>query len=62
MDEKRVKEVVAKVRDLQELTRTTGTITRRSQGLLLQSLTPEELTLAAKLLRKREQTDEKTYR
>jgi len=36
------------------LTEMTGTITKRSQGLLLQSLTPEELTLAAQELTKKE--------
>jgi len=46
----RVHDVVGKVRALRELTAMTGTITKRSQGLLLQALTPEELTLAAQLL------------
>ncbi len=46
----RVKDVVRKVRALQKLTAQTGTITKRSQGLLLQVLSPEELTLAAQLL------------
>jgi len=54
-----VLEVVEKVRALQELTETTGTITKRSQGLLLQALTPEQLTAAAVLLGKKErQTNE----
>jgi hypothetical protein len=46
----RVHDVVLKVRALRELTTVTGTITKRSQGLLLQALTPEELTQAAQLL------------
>jgi hypothetical protein len=46
----RVQDVVNKVRALRELTEMTGTITKRSQGLLLQALTPEELTLAAQML------------
>ena len=45
-----VQDVVNKVRALRQLTEMTGTITRRSQGLLLQSLSPEELALAAQLL------------
>jgi len=50
----RVRDIVQKVRALRELTEMTGTITKRSQGLLLQSLTPEELTLAAQELTKKE--------
>jgi len=46
----RVKDVVRKVRALQKLTAQTGTITKRSQGLLLQALSPEELILAAQIL------------
>jgi len=46
----RVQDVVNKVRALRELTEMTGTITKRSQGLLLQALTSEELTLAAQML------------
>ena len=55
----RVTEVVKKVRALRELTEVSGTITKRSQGLLLQSLSPEELTLAAQMLSegKKEQTN-----
>jgi len=59
----RVEDVVKKVRALRELTAVTGTITKRSQGLLLQALTPQELTLAAQLLmdgRKEGQTNELT--
>jgi hypothetical protein len=43
-------EVLRKVRALQKLTAQTGTITRRSQGLLLQALSPEELISAAQIL------------
>jgi hypothetical protein len=50
MSRDRVNDVVRKVRALRELTEMTGTITKRSQGILLQSLSPEELTLAAELL------------
>jgi hypothetical protein len=50
MSSEKVKDVIRKVQALRELTAMTGTITKRSQGLLLQSLTPEELTLAAELL------------
>jgi hypothetical protein len=46
----KVREVVRKVQALRQLTEMTGTITKRSQGLLLQSLAPDELTLAAELL------------
>ena len=46
----RVEEVVHKVRCLQRLTEQTGTITKRSQGLLLQSLSSEELIEAAEKL------------
>lgn len=54
----KVKDVVAKVRALRELTEMTGTITKKSQGLLLQSLSPEELTQAAQeLTRKDGQTN-----
>jgi hypothetical protein len=57
----KIRDVVEKVRALRKLTEMTGTITRRSQGLLLQSLSPEELTLAAQLLtegKKEGQTNE----
>lgn len=58
MDRDRVHGVVEKVRALRQLTEMTGTITKRSQGLLLQALSPEELTLAAELLIKKDgQTD-----
>jgi len=50
----RVKDVVRKVRALRELTEMTGTITKRSQGLLLQSLSPDELTQAAQMLTQKE--------
>jgi hypothetical protein len=50
MGSEKVKDVIRKVQALRQLTEMTGTITKRSQGLLLQSLTPEELTLAAELL------------
>jgi hypothetical protein len=46
----RVTDVVQKVRALRELTEMTGTITKKSQGLLLQSLSSEELILAAQIL------------
>jgi hypothetical protein len=52
MNREKVIETVTKVRTLQALTNMTGTITKRSQGLLLQSLTPEELILAAEMLTK----------
>jgi hypothetical protein len=54
MDKDRVHGVVEKVRALRQLTEMTGTITKRSQGLLLQALSPEELTLAAELLTKKD--------
>lgn len=57
MDMSNVEEIVRKVRALRALTEMTGTITRRSQGLLLQALSPEELTLAAELLQKDGQRD-----
>ncbi len=50
MSRGKVQEVVRKVQALRQLTLLTGTITKRTQGLLLQSLTPEELTMAAELL------------
>jgi hypothetical protein len=55
----RVNDVIQKVRALRQLTEDCGTITKRSQGLLLQSLSPEELTLAAQMLSegKKEQTN-----
>jgi hypothetical protein len=52
MNREKVIETVTKVRTLQALTNMTGTITKRSQGFLLQSLTPEELILAAEMLTK----------
>ena len=58
----RVNDVVRKVRALRELTALTGTITKRSQGLLLQALTPEELTKAAELLTTKDgQTNEQRF-
>ena len=57
----RVRDVVNKVRALQKLTMQTGTITKRSQGLLLQSLTPEELIAAAQILTAEGQTDGQHY-
>jgi hypothetical protein len=58
----RVHDVVQKVRALRDLTEMTGTITRRSQGILLQALTPEELTQAAQLLTQKEgQTSEHSH-
>jgi hypothetical protein len=56
-EEAKVHDVVRKVQALQRLTEQTGTITKRSQGLLLQALSPEELTLAAELLMKDRQTN-----
>lgn len=50
MNREKVMNVIAKVRSLQALTQQTKTITTRSQGLLLQSLTSEELILAAEML------------
>src|SRR5690242_6952198 len=50
IDKQKVAVVVRKVRTLMKLTEMTGTITKRSQGLLLQSLSPEELLLAAEIL------------
>jgi len=52
--------VVRKVQALRQLTEMTGTITKRSQGLLLQSLSPDEMTMAAELLTqsKERQTDD----
>jgi hypothetical protein len=50
VNREKVMNVIAKVRSLQALTQQTKTITTRSQGLLLQSLTSEELILAAEML------------
>jgi hypothetical protein len=50
VNREKVMDVIAKVRSLQALTQQTKTITTRSQGLLLQSLTSEELILAAEML------------
>jgi hypothetical protein len=47
----RVREAVAQVQALRELTRQTGTRTTRSQGLVLQSLTDQELIAASLLLK-----------
>jgi len=50
MSHERVKDVCRKVRKLQQLTKLTSTITTRSQGYLLESLSPEELIEAAEIL------------
>jgi hypothetical protein len=50
MSGQKVKDVVLKVKALRKLTADCGTITKKAQGLLLQSLTAEELTMAAELL------------
>ena len=61
-DKKKVEEVCYKVRKLQKLTELTGTITKRSQGLLLQSLNPEELLLAAEILTEERQSNEPSHK
>lgn len=57
MDRQKVEDICRKVQKLQKLTALTGTITKRSQGLLLQSLSPEELLLAADILTEEGQTN-----
>lgn len=57
----KVTDVVQKVRNLQALTRISGTITTRAQGVLLRALNDEELTYAAELLAEQnERTSERT--
>jgi hypothetical protein len=45
-----LQDIIAKVRKLQELTRTTGFHTTRSIGLLLAHLTPDELVEVSEAL------------
>ena len=61
MSREKVLDVVHKVTVLRELTEMTGTITKRSQGLLLQSLTPEELVLAAEMLTRKEGKNDEQF-
>jgi len=46
----KVQEAVSKINALRKLTRETGTITRRSQSLILQSLSDAEMTAVAEIL------------
>ena len=46
----KVQEAVSKINALRKLTRETGTITRRSQSLILQSLSDVEMTAVAEIL------------
>jgi hypothetical protein len=54
-----VEVVVAKVKALRKLTKDTGCVTRRTQSILLGSLTPKELTEAAEILAQHEASDVK---
>jgi hypothetical protein len=57
VDQRRVASIVAKIRQLQFVTRSTGFITTRTQGDLLKTLNAEELALAGQLLH--QQSDER---
>lgn len=48
--EAELQEIVKKIRALRELTRTTGTITTRSQGALLRALPDDVLTRVSVML------------
>jgi hypothetical protein len=45
-----VQEAVSKINALRKLTKDTGCITRRTQSLILGTLTPNELTAVAEIL------------
>jgi hypothetical protein len=62
MNRQKVDGVVAKIRYLQFVTRTTGFITNRTQGDLLKTLNTEELVLAGQLLQQERETDDRRPR
>jgi hypothetical protein len=50
MDTARLKRIANQVRALREITEISGTVTKKAQGNLLQSLSSEELTFVAEEL------------
>ena len=45
-----VQDAISKINALRKLTKETGCVTRRTQSLILGTLTPNELTAAAEIL------------